>query len=235
MTISITIPGAVFTKFVGKVLLPYVEDAVSFQLYGGTAALSLLNRAVNATIHATEVGAPSYEAGSATVSIANGFNTGFLLNTPLTQVVVALVNLPATNLALTGRGAGNADNFYQMTTVESGKLYGYPNGAKEGSQFFTLPTANFAMMGSYYGGTGTMPGVFYHDGAALNTANQSVNITQTVTPTNNMRIGSGYGTAGATAKVAASVFYNRVLSVAELREVHDYLKLLLASRGVVMA
>lgn len=225
MTISITVPGVTFTKYVSKVLMPFIDEAVAYNLYGGDSASSKLNRALGATIQSVEVGTPTYGAGFATASNLNGFDTGLLLDAPYTQIVVS--QTVSGTLALVGRGNG-ADGFVDMlTTQDNGVLlYTWPNGNKGNG---IDVTASFALNGASWGG-GNKSAVFSHNGTNLNYNLTSVNIAKTVTPTSNLRIGASYG--GGSFKIAASVFFPRELTPAEIVQVYAYLKPLLASRSV---
>lgn len=227
MTISIAVPGVTFTKYVSKVLLPFIEEAAAYNLYGGDAASSKLNRAINATVQSLEIGTPIYGAGFVTASNINGFNTGLLLDAPYTQIVISQ-NISGTG-ALIGRGNG-ADSFVDMLTSESNGvlLYTWPDGNKANGLDVT---ASFALNGASWGG-GNKSAVFSHNGNNLNYNLTSVNIAKTITPTSNMRIGASYG--GFSFNIAASVFFPRELTPAEIVQVYAYLKPLLATRGVTI-
>lgn len=235
MTISITVPSVTFTNFVSKVLLPYIEDAVSFQLYGGDAASSTLNRTLNPTANSTLVGTPAYASNFATISNTVGFDTGFLLDTPFTQVFVGAV--VSGGAAPLGRapGAGGSVNMVQNIAGSTNHtLYTWPNGAQ--SVGITVPAvdiAEFCMLGSRWGGSGTKPNVFTRGASGLIQNTSTTNVARTVTPTLNLRVGA-CGTGAGSWRVAATAFYGRVLSDVELLEVYAYLKGLLAYRGVTI-
>ncbi len=235
MTISITIPGASFTNYVSNVELPYIEDAVSFQLYGVDAASSVLNRTHNPTANATLVGNPTYAANYATTSYTAGFDTGYLLDTPFTQVYIGR-SASGGNSPI-GRAPGG-EAFVNMIQVISGApnftMRTWPNGVSGAALY---PPASdmtqFLTLGSRWGGTGTGSSIFYINASGLQLSTDS-DVTKTVTPTLNLRVGAGgNGTVG-TWDVAATAFYGRVLTDTELREVHAYLKGLLAYRGVTI-
>ena len=237
MTISITVPGAEFTEFVSNVLLPYIEDAVSFQLYGTDAASSVLNRSLNPTANASVVGTPTYGTGFATISNTNGFDTGYLVDTPFTQVLA--MRWVSGSTSPVGRVPGD-EEFIDMIQVLGTDAFGpgtlkiWPNGVGGvGIDIPDAPATEFNMFGMRWGGTGTKSNIYYHSGPALIEASPSTNDTKTVTPTLNLRVGA-CGTGAGSWKVAASAFYNRLLSNAELFIVHSYLQGLLASRGVTL-
>lgn len=234
MTISITVPDVTFTKVVSNVLMPHIESAVAFYLYGGDAAQSVINRTLNPAANGVVAGAPTYNANSANISNTAGFATGFLVDTPFTQVFVG--KLLTGSCSPIGREPGGEAQL-DMIQVVGGTPYvlrTYANGVN--AQGLNVPLASlqqFNMLGARWGGTGTKPNIYFFDGATFTSATASVNMTQTVTPTKPLRVGAcGSGTG--TWEAAASVFFDRVLTDGELLEVKLYLKGLLASRGVTM-
>ena len=233
MTISITVPGVTFTKFVGKVLMPFIDEASAFYLFGGDAASSTKNMALGATINGSVIAAPTYGAGFANASHVNGFNTGFVMPSPYTQIIVS--QWVSGDVALLGRGNGNADNFWQMLTAEltGTSLAEWPNGKGQNISGLSLGSS-FMMQGARWGGGGTKDNVFVRTGTGLLSVSNSVNQTNSQgTPTNTLKVGTGYGPG--TFKVAVVMLIPRVLTDAELVQVYDYLKPLLASRSVTMA
>lgn len=234
MTISITIPGVTFTKFVSKVMLPYMESALAFNLYGGDAASSCLNRVVGSTINATVIGAPVYSPGYALCrNVNNGFDLGQLMDQPYTQIAVVQKTTGLANTPIFCRGAGNPDNFKsQLLLTGAAGLQEWPNG--EGGQTAAgRNDAAFQLIGAAWK-AGEKDKAFLHTGATLTESVSSVNTVQVVQAVNNLRVGSGWYDADGYFRVAATVNYSRVLTAAEILEVYAYLKPLLASRGVVI-
>lgn len=235
MALSITVPGASFSKYVSKVLLPYFDLASGYYLFGTDAANSMRNRAYGASLDLTQIAAPTYSAGYATISSVNGFETSLLLDTPYTQIVVAQNTVAATSLAILSRGSANADNFVDMLRLSGGvsTVDEWSDGSA-GQTLSGLSSANFSLIGARWGGTGTKNGVFAHDGTVLQLANSSTNKTKTTTPTHTLKFGTGYNSGAPVMKVAAAVLFPLVLTDAQVIEIYGYLKPFLATRSVTV-
>jgi hypothetical protein len=235
-TQSIKIAGASFSKHVSKLKLPYIDLASGYYLFGTDAAHSLDNLAYGASIDLTAISSPTYGTGYATVGGANGFDTGLLLDTPYTQIAVGKIVTAGTTVDIFGRGGG-ADGFVGMLRlrdVASPTVDTWPNGAQNVG-LDNLQSSSFLFLGARWGGTGTFPGVFAHNGTTLQVTDATTTLTKTVTPTTNLRIGTTYISAvGATVRVAAIALFPSVLTNSQISEIYTYLKALLATRSVTV-
>lgn len=236
-TPSIQIAGQTFTKRVSKVRLPYIDEAVGYYLFGDSAGDSLANLAYGASDDLTVVGTPTYGAGYANISGANGFDTGLLLDTPYTQIAIAKITVATGGLAVISRGGGG-DGFVNMLRLRdvvsnNPQVDTWPNG-NQSSSITGLDAPGYRFFGARWGGSGTKSGAFAWDSDALLTANSSVNVAKTVTPTSNLLFGGGYTGNSAVARLAAAALFPFVMHEYQIREVYTYLKALLATRGITV-
>jgi hypothetical protein len=234
-TPSIQIASQTFAKRVGKAKIPYYSQCSGFYLFGGNDAQSVPNL-ISGQPALTKVGTPTYGSGYATVDVTKGFDTGLLLDSPYTQVVVANESVGGGGSVLNRPTGG--ESFIGMLRLRDSASFTidvWPNGVQTGG-FDNLQSANFRCCGAFWGGTGTSAGAFAFDPtgrSGLLTTFSSFPTSHTVTPTTSLRVGGGgsFG-VGASVQVAAVALFPFMMTYPQIREVYAYLKALLASRGI---
>lgn len=90
MSLSLSVPDAAFTKYIGTVNPPGVEDAHSYFIFGGTSSASRKNRVPGASIDATFIGSPTVNSKSVSFDSTGGkgLDNGINGGTPSTQVIL---------------------------------------------------------------------------------------------------------------------------------------------------
>jgi hypothetical protein len=232
---SVTLVGQQFTKRAGRVKLPYLDQVAGYYLFGGSAAQSLPNLAYGASQNLSAIASPTYGAGYAVIDGTNGFETGLLLDTPFTHIVVMTITTANSALAMLSRGAGNGDNFTDMLrfSTQTATLDGWPDGSLNQS-LNSLPTSGYMMCAQSWGGTGSRHTIYALQGTVLGYATSSVNITESNPPTHTLKFGTGYTAFSPSMRVAAGVLAAKVLSAQQIYDIGIYLRALLATRGITM-
>lgn len=232
---SITLVGQNFTKRVGRVKLPYIDQVVGYYLFGANAASSLPNLAYGASQNLAEISTPTYGAGYAEITSTKGFDTGLLLDTPFTQIVVAQHTVATTAMAMYGRGSANGDNFVDMLRFNNtnGQIDGWPDGTQQ-QAMNVVDVTSFRLMAQTWGGTGTRHCLYTLEGTNLITSMSSVNVAKTTTPTHTLKFGTGYVSGAPVMRVATGVLAAKVLTPQQIYEMGIYLRALLATRGITM-
>ena len=225
MSLSLKISDATFTQFVAQIP-PYIELAKAFYLFGTDEASSVKNWA-NVALPASAVGTPTYSAGYATLnSTANGFAANQTASkSPFTHLAV-----------ISGVSEGYFGNWLQ-----SGGSPAQANAAVSHVGLVKMAIdANYRVIGSAIG-TGFKVLVGSHDGttAKLYQPNSSSLNKVSAAYTSgsaaaDFRVGA-IGIAGATNfNCAAAMTFGSVLTDGQIQEIYDYLKTLLAARGVTV-
>lgn len=228
MTVSITIPNVSFSKFVSNVLLPYIDEAKAFYLYGDNFTSSSVNRALNPeSTTATAVGNPTYSEGYAMVGGNNGFDLGYVNDSPFTYLAIADL-IGGTGTGIMGDWSTSTEATRTMISTQTSTSFNIAVGGNNriGRQ---VPNNGFTLYGGSF--SGTRVSAFYHNGTSLDL--MGVNYTNSDVRTGNLRVGA-QNYRDVDFKIAAAVAFERVLSSEEIVEVYAYLKGLLATRGVAV-
>lgn len=225
MTYSLKIADAAFTKYLA--VAPYIDLAKAFYVYGGNQAASVKNYA-NPAKPATVLGAPTYSDGYASLTgAANGFNSGIIFASPCTHIAVATLNSDGGAGAYCGSWGNPTTNGAML--ARNGVDLGLFIDANSRANVADLTAGFHLIAGSH---DGTTAKVYNHDGTTLTSA--SAAYTGGTVSTSPFKVGGlGYGGPG-TFNCAAAMTFDSVLSAGQITEIYDYLKELLAGRGVAV-
>lgn len=225
MTSSIQIIDATFTKSVSRIP-PYASLATLLSFFGGTEADSKVNY-LGDKAPLTLIGAPTYGDGFANVGGSVGFETG----------IVSASN-SWTHCVVTTAGAGNGIYMGNWTPGDTDAAIGRFNT----SVYPYLANSTRGTGTPYSSGSGFNFLAASHNGTTAKVHAASAGVVTTVsaaytgvTVTAALRIGGAIGSGTTTNSVAAAMSFNTVLSDAQVLEVHDYLKYMLARRGIAIA
>ena len=225
MALSIKIPGATFTKSIGRAA-PDLTGASVFHIFGGTAALSKKNY-VGAKADATVIGTPIYAENYVTLSAANGFGSGLVGASPFTYI--AIVTRATGTCAYCG-------NWVQWSSINNilarnaGNLSVATGGTYRAN--IALADAGFQLVAATHDGTTAK--VYLGSGGSLSSASGAA--AGGTTPTAEFRVGgTGFEPSGApTFNCAAVLRFESALSQSRIQEFYDYLIGLCADRGITV-
>lgn len=226
MTLSLKISDAAFTNYVSQ-LPPYISLAKAFYLFGTDEASSVRNY-VDSSAPSSVAGTPSYGAGYATLtSVANGFKSGLAASgSPFTNFVV-----------VSGNGesfAGNYNNAGGLPTAANELVTnaGVIKLALDGNYRVTgvAMSAGFNLLVSSH--DGTTANIYQPNSGGLRKV--SAAYTGGTVSAYEFQVGAS-GIAGTTPfNCAAAMSFGSVLSDAQIEEVYDYLKTVLATRSITV-
>uniref|UniRef100_UPI001CFD6971 hypothetical protein n=1 Tax=Microbulbifer variabilis TaxID=266805 RepID=UPI001CFD6971 len=223
-----------FTKSVG-IATPYIEQAVGFWLFGGSEAASVRNWAPNSTTsRATVTGTPVYERGKVALTPVNYLDTGEQLDPQgaFTMIAVCTASLQT----YCGTWHSGITDAMLYSTSNTSSLYFAAEGSGSGLGPISFnPGQNLR----FIAGTKTVQDVtmvYQHDGTNLLS---SSGIAGNRNPSaNTYRVGPNGGVGDQLDTTvqyhAANLLFPLALSEAQILEMYDYLKALLAGRGVAM-
>lgn len=222
--------AASFPKFTRRLALPYLEDALGFFLFGGSAAESIKNRQPDSTVTGSVVGTPTYSTGYATVSHANGFKAGYIGGKPYTHLIVAKRGTGNDGLIGHWTPESNPIGTADLLFVQAGSLTHAVDGTSRGGSFSVSALTGFTLFASSY--DGAVSRLYAHNGTSL-LSGSGAYVSAAGQPISELRIGaSAYG--GVNFDVAAAASFDRALTGAEIEEIYAHLKPLLAARGVTV-
>ncbi len=225
MTHSVKLLDASFSKYVAS-LPPYFELAKMFLLLGGDAATSKKNYA-GLKADATVIGTPVFGVGYATLNAdTNGFEAPMLAGkSPFTHV--AIVTKASANIGYCGNWTtGNAANMLNRVN-ETMAI------AVDGNQRANVPmtaTGFQFIAGSHDGTTATA-----HIGSGGTLTSASAAFSGGNTTSSKFRLGANQYSTGGSFNAAAVMTFDSVLTASQLTEVYNYLRTLVAGRGVSVA
>lgn len=221
MTVEIKVAGATFTKSVGRLGLPFIADAINYNLFGVDNAASSLNRAGG---DATAIGGvPTYGAAYANFDNAKYFELD-QRDAPFT-LVAALRGPGSTVPGLGGFDYGLVKGW--VVYEDGANISSYLNGsAGPGFTGKNFDTTDFQMIAMSMDGADAKVRLW---DAGPNPSVATAAFTGSIDACP-MRVGGPLG-ATLSGQAAAAVLYNRGLSTAELQEVRTYLQQIIGGRG----
>jgi len=225
MTISIKLTDATFDNFLFTVP-PCLSRAKVFLLPGTDQASSVTNYA-DLGVPATVIGTPTYGEGyAALTSQSNGFQCGSSRSSPFTHVLV--VAYASTGLCGNWTSA-SATLQPNLVGNSGGTVRVYVDGAQRASQV-RAEDSSFAFIAASHDNTTAK---IYHraTGGMVTTSGAYGAVGDSPTP---FRVG-GTGYPDPTVfHVAASLSFDSALTAGEIAELYDYLKYVVAQRGIVV-
>lgn len=223
MTVSIQIADATFTKSVSR-MAPFASLATLLAFFGDTEAESKINY-LGDKAPLTLIGTPTYGDGFAGVTPSTGFQSNIVsASNSWTHCVVATVGT-GNNIYMGNWLTGDTDAGVGRFNTS---VYPYVGGTTRGTGTRYASALGFNFMAASHNGTTAK--VHAANAGVVTTVSGASGATTVTAP---LRVG-GSG-SGASYNVAAAMSFDTVLSDADVLTVHDYLKYMLAKRGIVVA
>lgn len=223
MAVSIRIADASFTKRVSMVP-PHWADCAVLMLFGGTEASSKRN--LKTGLDASLVGTPTYGDGYADVGGTTGFDAGIVNTSNVwTHCVVTTIGR-GNGLYMGNWNSGDTDNGVGRFNTS---VYPYVSGTTRGTGTPYASATGFNFLAANHNGTTAK--VFAASNGVIATASGAIGAAAV---TASLRVGALLGSGTTANQVAAAMSFNKVLSDAEVLEVHDYLKFMCAQRGIAV-
>lgn len=223
MTVSIRIADASFTKRVSMVP-PHWADCAALLLFGTDEASSKRN--LKTGLDASLVGTPTYGDGYAGVGGTAGFDAGIIsTSNAWTHCVVSTVG-SGNGLYMGNWNSGDTDNGVGRFNTS---VYPYVSGATRGTGTPYASGTGFNFMAASHNGTTAK--VHAASAGIITTVSAAIGA---VAVTASLRVGGLLGSGTTANQVAAAMSFNKVLTDAEVLEVHDYLKFMCAQRGIAV-
>lgn len=225
MATSIKVAGATFRRAVASLFLPDRDSLVYEFVFGGDLASTKINL-VDGTDALTQIGTPTYNAHSVTISSGAGNNHGFsgvnfpgldftiiqIRKKPATFEGSAVFNSPDGSMAIgfvNNHGSGSQLDFWNTLPVSgSTPTQSMPTHTDFFMQAGVGPDLG---LGKLFVGTG---------GAVTKTTASAVGTARFPTP---LVIGGGGGAFGSH-EIAYAALFNRLLSDGEIDDCYDQLK-----------